>query len=277
MLSPLIVALAIGLALVDSAQARGQDQQEKSQPLNFDVASIRPASPGQHQILLQLTPDGLRSEGAPLYMLMWQALAVPNNRIQGAPEWTRSAYYNIEAKVDSQDLSLWQSLPRNEQWQTVLRLLEERFNLKFHHESKVTQAYTLVVPESGRTKLKDASSSDKDIQPKQAPPRFSRTEHGIELKLQETSVSDFAKVLADALGQTVTDGTGLNGKYDFNLDYSDTPERTEPMNAADAPSSADFWPSIFTAVQEQLGLKLVSRKIPTDMIIIDQIERPSTN
>ncbi len=272
-----ICALAAAFDLCNSTQTCAQDKQVNEVPLEFIVASIHPASPGPHSaIRLQLTPDGLRSEGVPVYMVLWQALGVPNNRIFGAPDWTRTAYYDIEAKVDSSEVSRWQSLPQKEKWQVVLLLLDNRFGLKWHHESRAMQSYTHMVGKGG-PKMKDTAPTETESKTIQIPPRISRSDKGVELRLNAASIQEFASALTNILGSTVTDATGLAGRYDFILDYSNEPVGAVPMDPKSDSPSEDSWPSIFTALQEKLGLKLESRKEPADVVIIEQIQRPTSN
>lgn len=269
-------ALTAALGLGTSALARTQNQEEKVAPVRFVISSIRPVPQGPHRVSLRLTPDGLMSEGAPLYMVLWQALGVPNDRIFGAPDWTRTACYDIEARVDSDEVSRWQSLSQKDQWQVVLLLLEDRFGLKLHHESRAMRAYNLVVAKGG-PRMNDSAQAEAGALPKPVTPRFSRTEKGLELKVNGASSADLTNALANALGSTVTDATGLTGKYNFTLDYSEERDGAATMAPDSESHSADSWPSIFTALQEQLGLKLEPKKEPVDVIVLDQIQKPTSN
>ena len=169
-------------------------------------------------------------------------------------------------------------------------LLANRFKLAVHRETKDLPGYALVVAKNG-PKLHDAKPGDTypngikgpDGQPGQGLMIMGGL--GGPLTGQGINIENLVRVLSQQLGRTILDETGLTGKYDFTLKW--TPDdRAGPISAAnqgggsrsdDAPSSDSSGPSIFTAIQEQLGLKLESRKVPVEMLVIDHVEAPSEN
>jgi uncharacterized protein (TIGR03435 family) len=154
----------------------------------------------------------------------------------------------------------------------VQNLLAQRFALKFHEEKRKMTAFALTVGKNGpkMTKTADASLS----------PNFSANPLGV-LGAQSATMGDFAHSLQGAiLGQPVVDNTGLSGRWDFTLKW--TPDETQfagapvkvPPPAAD---DANAPPPLFTAIQEQLGLKLEAQKVDAPVILVDHVEHPSPN
>ena len=148
----------------------------------------------------------------------------------------------------------------------LLPVLEERFNLKlYRHETREITVYELVVAKGG-SKLKESAPDTAGTNGN--PMRRSMLLNGIgHLESHGTSIDPLAHELSRALGRTVFDKTGLTGNYDYTLEW--TPD--------DGPPTDTVGPSLFTAVQEQLGLKLEAQKEPVDVVVIDHIDKPSPN
>jgi bla regulator protein blaR1 len=296
----------------------------------FDVASIKPhKSEGMMMRAgFRITPDGVSIFGVPLSMLVNQAFELPEDRILSVPAWTRSARYDIEAKVDPSEAPQLEKLTREQRMEMMLPLLENRFGLKFHHETKVMNVYTLVVDKGG-PKLQPAKPEedlgseigdarkigsgepDEASQPAIAgsnvalgkpsgdgksgdgggpmmkPPKgamiMQMSTQGMTIRGRGVTTAELAGAIERAVGATVIDKTGLNGKYDYTLTFAPEmgagamgglPPGRPPSGEPEPQASG---PSVFTAVREQLGLKLVARKEPVDAIVIDHIEKPSPN
>jgi uncharacterized protein (TIGR03435 family) len=175
--------------------------------------------------------------------------------------------FDIEGKPDTP------GTPSVEQSRVMLRkLLADRFQLKFHHAKKELSAYVLKVTKGGPKLTQDMGD------PKGLPGLFG---HGLGvLSVRNATMGDFASTMQDpVLDRPVVDQTGLTGKWDFTLKW--TPDETQYAvlggYKAPAAESADAPPDLFTAIQEQLGLKLESTKAPVDVLVIDHVERPSAN
>jgi uncharacterized protein (TIGR03435 family) len=139
------------------------------------------------------------------------------------------------------------------------QLLADRFALRLHRETKEITIYSLIVGKNG-PKLKEGGS---------AGPYLSRPSPG-RLAGQRASMSSLASALAGNLGRPVIDNTGLKGGYDFSLEWT-------ADAAPDAVPADTSGPSLFTALQDQLGLRLESKKAPIEVLIIDRAEKPSPN
>ena len=179
------------------------------------------------------------------------------------PEWLKSERYDIVAKVPP-------DMPKDrmkayEQLQLMMQsLLTDRFKLVVHHESKVMSAYALVVGKNP-PKLNDAE------------PGSHRMSVGPASMKGQTPMSHFADLLSQKLDRPVVDLTDLKGVYEINLEWSPDEQMAEPgVNTTVTDNAAK--PSIFTAIQEQIGLKLEARKLPVDVLAVDHAEKvPSEN
>jgi uncharacterized protein (TIGR03435 family) len=227
-------------------------------------------------------------------MVLETALGVPDDHIVGAPPWATTGRYDIEAKVVPEDAIKLDKLKDADRRAMLIPLLAERFNLKYHHETRVRPTYALVVAKGGPRLTKGEPEPPEGFKPvKEEPGTPPENEHykimTIPGRIEADSVPMY--ILADqltrlrALGRTVVDKTGLTGNYNFTLRW--TPDSlpfhmmsdpdglsaaTQSEDSADAAAS-----SLFTSIQEQLGLKLVPEKQSVDVIVIDRIDPPSPN
>lgn len=261
----------------------------------FDVATIKPAAGSDGRVAFMFVPGGIRLDGVPAQMLLRQAFNVEDDHIIGAPAWVKTKRYDLQAKVSPEDAPRLDKLKINERQAMLLPLLVERFNLKYHHETRELPGYELVVAKSGpKMKVSDIQpppprAPDPTSNPKpdgpggdmpRGPRLMMRPGH---LDSQGTNMEMLSRVLSQQLSRTVTDKTGLKGNYDFTLQWTpDDAPPPVPGGADGGPPHNDnasdtTGPSLFTAVQEQLGLKLESTKGMADVIVIDHIDAPSEN
>jgi uncharacterized protein (TIGR03435 family) len=254
----------------------------------FEVVSIKPNKGDSMMSRIMMTPDGISVSNVPLHGLIREAFGVSDDRLVGAPGWINSDRFDIEGKVTVDDVPKLKLLTPQQRGAMLLPVFEDRFALKFHHETKDLTQYVLVIAKGG-PKLKEAKAGD-------AYPNGFKGPDGVahagmfrmgrgELTAQGVELAILVRQLSFQFGSTVVNKTGLTGKYDFDLKW--TPDETagpllKPPEGgqpgADSPAPpATPGPSIFTALQEQLGLKLESHKEPGDVIVIDHIEPPSPN
>jgi uncharacterized protein (TIGR03435 family) len=147
-------------------------------------------------------------------------------------------------------------------------LLEERFKLKVHRETREMPEYRLVIAKGG-SKLREYRKEDGDT--RQMGTRIGR---GL-IDAHGTEFNELVFFLRSELGRPVIDATGLTGKFDFKLEW--VPDESQPNSGGDAPPPDATGASIFAAIQEQLGLKLEAMKGPVEMLVIDHVEKPSEN
>src|ERR1700722_13255358 len=287
------VAVPIMFGLLHATQSRAgtQDQNAPATSPVFDVASIKPNKSGTNMVRLMYSPDGLSATNGTVQMLINAAYGVENNQISGGPSWLNSDKYDIEAKMDSSTADELRKLSEDErrvERQHMLQaLLADRFTLTIHRESKGIPVYALVCSKDG-PKFQEAKPGDTYANGVKGPDGHSGAGMMLmgngTLTGQGVPLTNLVRLLTRELGRTVIDKTGLTSKYDFTLKWAE--ERQAPMfkgtegsppGTGSAPAPESSGPSIFTAVQEQLGLKLESEKGQVDALIIDHVEKPSEN
>jgi len=231
-------------------------------------------------MMLMFQPDGVRMTGTPVQMILRAAFGVEDDRIIGASSWVKTDRFDIEAKVAPEDAPKLDKIKRDERMLMLQPLLADRFGLKFHHETREMPVYALVIAKGGprlKESTPDAASGDG------SPARHSTMIHGRgKIEGQGSSMEALLHLLSPLVGRTILDKTGLAGSYDYTLNW--TPDFLPPPGGAEGgpPPSGDSapdpnGPSLFSALQEQLGLRLESQKGPVDVIVIDHIEQPSPN
>jgi uncharacterized protein (TIGR03435 family) len=240
--------------------------------LTFEVASIRldKSNSGAASVGFGAKGNRFTASNLPLIWLIRYAYNVNDDQVLNTPSWLNTEHYDIEAEFPEADADWLHKLSPEKQMLLLRPLLEDRFKLRVHHETKMTQVYELVVGKNG-PKIKEAKLGDtypngiKAPDGTTGPGRFYLTVgQQDQLISQAFTMNRLAQILSKQLGIHVIDKTGLAGKYDLTLQWA--PDE-----------SPGGGPSIFTAVQEQLGLRLESAKLPVDCLVIDHVERPSPN
>jgi uncharacterized protein (TIGR03435 family) len=284
------------------AQAGGQSA---NQPLpQFEVASIKPNKSGDGRVLLGIQPGGrFTATNVTLRMLIRNAYQLQDFQITGGPGWLAEDHFDIVAKAESGD-GLGDPFRADQSGQPsrgqlmIRALLAERFKLVVHDETRDMPIYALVVARSDGKLGPQLKPSEVDCAAMAAargrgpmlPPApgqpGDRPQCGIRIGMGNMAVggapiSQVANALANFVGRTVVDKTGLTGSYEFTLTW--TPDQM-PQRPPGAPEPLvngvpidPNGPSIFTAVQEQLGLKLDSQRGPVKILVIDRAEHPTEN
>jgi uncharacterized protein (TIGR03435 family) len=221
----------------------------------FEVATIKPSKPEEHGPRFQFEGRRFSVIHTSLIDLVNFASGLQQRQILDAPDWVASERYDISAVPDGQ------GEPSIQQWQSMVKkLMTDRFQLKFHYEKRELPVYLLTVARSG-PKLKRSDLNG---------PAGLGGGPG-NLGATNATIADIAELLGHGfLDRPVVDQTGLTGRFDLTL-------RWTPAELQSSTENADAPPELFTAIQEQLGLKLVSTKAPVDVIVIDRVERPSAN
>lgn len=231
--------------------------QQTANRLTFEVASIRPSPPDEVGVFFRpLGGGGLRVTGATLKNLIFYAYGVREFLVSGGPGWVETERFDIEGRAGSSPPE--PAPPKDEQRERIERLrnlLVDRFQLAFHRETREQPVYALVTAKSG-PKVHESAETNSRIRMN----RGTITGHAIGIGL-------LAVNLSNALERLVIDKTGLTGKYDFELKWA--PEAAPPPDADP--------PSLFTALSEQLGLRLESQKAPVEIFVIDAVEKPTEN
>jgi uncharacterized protein (TIGR03435 family) len=201
-------------------------------------------------------------------------------QISGGPAWLDSTRYDVIAKREGK-------FEPNEQPLMIQSLLKDRFQLAIHRDTRELPVYALVVVRRdgklgpGLTDSKEGSCTPPD--PTKPPPEPPTqwcgwiTSGRRELIATSVRVSDLAPTLSRLLGRTVVDKTALTGKFDIKLEWA-ADETVQPTSDGAMPPVSDTAsPSIFTAFQEQLGLRIESQKGPVEILVVNRAERPSAN
>jgi uncharacterized protein (TIGR03435 family) len=231
------------------ADARGQS------PTSFEVAAIRPTTNNQGGPTGLNVFDGglLRITNATVRFLILATFRIQKDQIAGGPGWLDSDRFDIEAKTGRPEKTAQDQIPP-----LLENLLAERFHFKFHRETRELTVNLLDIDKSGPKLKSSAEGTATDMNMSYGPGKTQLTGTGVDTK-------SLAAGLGLSLGRIVVDQTGLKGNYDLTLEWS-------PDQADDATT-----PSLFTALREQLGLRLYSGKAPVEVVVIDNVEKPSEN
>jgi len=275
------VALLIVVAVLS---VRAQERIPAGPPPNgptFDVVSIKRVTDIRNQRSIGDQPGGkFVLSGMAIAPMIRTAYAADTSDLVGAPDWVNAETYDLTAQAG-------RDVPRDEMTAMLQAMLADKFKLVVHYEIQERPVYALMLARADGRLGPHIRKSDLDCDAIQAarragskvpPPATSngapacgmsmRGTQGMEVLLGARPLSTLASSFGSATGRVVVDKTGLTGNYDVTLNYM-------PQPKADAPPDAP--PNIFTALQEQLGLKLEPDRAPLKILVIDRIERPTEN
>jgi uncharacterized protein (TIGR03435 family) len=226
----------------------------------FDVASIKPARPEARGYSIRPFPGRLSTENVTLKLLIAEAYHVYDFQISG-PKWIDSERYDLEAKIGGD------APPTKAQLRAILqKLLADRFGLSVRRESKEMPVFMLEAGKGGST-LQPAKHPD-------SPVGF-RVFQRRQITAENAPLEHLTDALTWFLGRPVLDRTGLEGSFDYKLEWS--PDETQLRSQEAPPETDGNTPSLAAALQQQVGLKLASGKGPVDLIVVEKAERPKAN
>ncbi len=260
--------LLAALALAQTATALGQTP---APALTFEVTSVKRSHVGTSSSHSGMDNSRFIALNVTVKNLMqYTAFDLPEPRILGGPRWLTSARFDIEAKLDATTFAEWNRLDRHQHALAgramFQQLLADRFHLRYHWETHTLPLYALVVAKSG-PHLRPSNQIDADTD----------TNDG-QIDAKGVTLAQFAQTLTQELshdlGRIVIDQTSLPGLFDLTLKWTPDTE-SQPTSATDAAPNAA--PPLFTALQEQLGLKLIPTKGPVQVLVIDQLDPPAEN
>ena len=272
-----LLVLQCGLYL--HAQAPIVEEPGYTPTLTFDVATIRPVQPTDANFHASVAspPHSSRFEIAnlPIKTLLQIAYGF-DAPVVGAPDWVANTFYTIQARsdeaADARLAQLTTNEVRLEKRNAIRVLLAERFGLKTHMETRNSAIYNLVVAKGG-VKMQAAPAPPPGAEGETPPPPpptdilAHGSQHGLEFNAKNSSMRAIAGVLSSMVEAPVMDKTGLTGIYNYTLQFGRDWSDHDP----------DSFPSIFTAVQEQLGLKLEAEHESVPNLVVDQITKPTEN
>lgn len=226
----------------------------------FVVATIKPAR-ADEPLMIQIQGRRFATAGASLADIMKYAYGVHISQIVGGPEWVDTAKFDLladpgtDARPASDDMK-----------KMVQRLVEDRFKLMYHRAVRELPVYAVVVAKSGPKLTKTTKDAGIPVAGYRPTGR---------LGVGNATLTDFAGFLQRyVMDRPVVDRTGIPGRYEFDLAWTPDGAQLNGRPASDDPGAP---PGLFTAIQEQLGLKLEAVKAPVEVMVIDHVERPSEN
>jgi uncharacterized protein (TIGR03435 family) len=250
-----IVLIAVSFAFL-AIVALGQNAEIK--PLTWDAISIKPHHSLDGSAMTRILPDGYEMVNMSIHSLVFEAFDIRSgDQITGWPSWANSDRFDVLAKMDEDTTAAFEKLngkDHAQQWHLLMRqILEDRFAFKFHTEQRVLPVFNMIVVKQG-SKLKPSAPGEA-ASSWMSPGKFSA---------KALSAEAIVASIGGMAGRVTFDKTGLTGLYDIELTWS--PD-----------GNPESGPEIFTALQEQLGLKLEPAKAPLDVVVLDHNERPSEN
>jgi uncharacterized protein (TIGR03435 family) len=298
-----IIAGGIPIAVGAMNFAQTAAPSQANQQFRFEVASVRAAKSGTQNFMIRMNPGGrFSASGITLKSLLEIAYDVKDAQVAGLPPWADSERYEIEAKPDETSLAAFNKLPRDEREAAMRQMLQElatdRFKLSLSHETKDLPVYVLAVAKNG-PKFRESAFKPPETLPDAPPGPGARPMHmgehremigeGMringrgELSATYGAMKMLVNVLSRIVGKPIVDKTGLTGRYDFTLKWTPDEAQLAAMPGGprrpgdDAPPPDASGPTLFTAIQEQLGLKLEAEKAPMDVLVVQHVEHPSEN
>jgi bla regulator protein blaR1 len=298
-----ILALsAAAAATLSAAWPAAQAPQTPAAQPSFEVASIKPNNSGDGRVMMQNQPGRFIATNVTLRLLIRNAYQLQDFQITGGPGWMASDHFDINAKVPDEFRAMAPPAPGSGPGplQLMIRaLLADRFKLVVHNETKDSPIYALILARSDGKLGPGLKKSDTDCaamfaagrarggampppgppQPGEPMPCGIRIGPG-NMAVGGASLSQVANSLGMFAGRIVLDRTGLTGNFDFSLTWTPDQMPQRPPGAPEGPPQFNGvavdpnGPSLFTAVQEQLGLKLDSQRGPVEVLVIDRAEKP---
>ena len=261
------VATALSLCGTVSGTAQGQDTGKpapvkamaKDADPDWEVATVKASDPndgkgqrfglqGKHALFLDTTVEQ--------FLLL--GYGVQKSQLAGEPDWVKTTRWNVDGISDVDGQPSWP------QTQGLIRkILAERFGLQLHHEQRAMPVFALTVAKGGPKIVANTSDPNGWMNQQNGESNGRHTE-----TLKNTSMADLALILQFHVDRPVVDQTGLKGRYDFKLQWTMDDAQTTAPDAA---------PGLFTAIQDQIGLKLERVTAPADVLVIDKVERPGEN
>jgi uncharacterized protein (TIGR03435 family) len=254
----------LAIALADPAQTTSPAETEPAaKGPAFEVVSVRQNKSGDSKMAWWPTANGFEARNISVRQLIVCAYDLRfSNEVAGLPPWTDTERFDVDAKMDEDAAARFQKLNPQQQWKQIQLMLQsllaDRFALKMHREPRELPVYDLVLAKGG-VKLTASHA---------AQPVYRAKGHG-QIDFEKAQIWDLIYGLSSDpdVDRPIVDKTGLTGRYDMQLKW--TPNASQ--------EATDPGLSIFTALEEQLGLKLVASKGPVDVIVVDHVERPSDN
>lgn len=234
-------------------------------PTVFEVATVKPSEPNRPGKLFTVRGREVLTINTTLADLITFAYDLHLRQIVGGPSWMEADKYDVTGRPQAE------GVPNVVQLRGHIRqLLEDRFKLAIHREKRTLPAYALTIA-GGGPKMRKNDANPNGL------PGLGFKALGV-LGVVNATMADFAGTLQGAvLDRPVVDRTGLEGRYDFTLEWTPDESQFRTFGSAPPPPPDAKLPGLFTAIQEQVGLRLESVNAPVEVIVIDRVDKPSEN
>lgn len=270
------LACAVSLLFLSASAICAQTPHPK--PPNFDVVSIRPNNTGSGSISVSIDEDHFEMTNVTFAIMLRNAFDMKPAQILNLPGWAESQHFDVKGKVIDGDIEALKKMTDEERRPMFQAMIQERFGLQFHMSTKDMSVYELVVAKGGPKMKALPPQTDAEKEAERGSDKMSRGSvnmnrdaEGAHLTTVGITMARLASVLSDRAGRPVLDKTNLTGDYTVELRWS-------PEDAAPHPDSpANQLPSLFTALQEELGLRMVSTHGDVPTMVVDHVDRPSEN
>jgi uncharacterized protein (TIGR03435 family) len=290
----LAAPIVIGLASATPSRAESPEAGANTTAPVLQSVTIKPsetaaaaAEGGKRNRMFKMMymPDGFTASGVPLQTIVQEAYGVQASQIEGAPEWLKTEGYDVDIKMDQPETG--QLRPHDPASKQILQeVLADRLQLKLHSETKTLPAYALEVAEGG-SKLQAAPASNQQPGEPGGLGTFSIGMHRTKaesdagttmaLTAQGMTLAELTEHLSHAVRAPVVDKSGLKGTYNFSLQWTRDASDAKDTNAAPADNTRPPEASLTSALQQQLGLKLVPQNEPVQVLVIDHVEKPAAD
>jgi bla regulator protein BlaR1 len=261
LLGTAVLSMPFAAGVINARQLHAQAVETTK---TFEVVSIHPERDVTN-MSMSLTQTSWDTTGAPLKTLLIAAFSLKDFQILSAPSWVSSERYTIHARLP-EEMSKLPDEERGKQFEPMLQsMLIDRFHLRYHWTTQEFPVYSLVIDRGGPM-LPAAAPEDK----------YSLVVSQDLYEAHAITMTDFADNLGSNLDRIVQDRTGLTGRYTFKLNYPPSANADTPFSAAPS-SQTESEGRLFSALKDQLGLKLVTEKRPVRMLVIDDIQRTTPN
>lgn len=259
--------------IVVAAATHGQQPAPSTTLPAYDVVTIRPNNSLSGSTRMSTNPGILTFTNVTLKQMLAYAYGIREGLISGLPNWAESAHFDVSAKVVDPDMAALKAMTSPQRSAMLQPILADRFSAIVHTETRQLPVFDLVLTKGGPKFKEYIPPVGED--PKKGPGlgAGSINIHNSDMNATGIPMTSLAETLARQVDETVIDKTGLPGKYNLELKF--TPDNARMNGQPLEPT--DEAPSLFTALQEQLGLKLVPAKGPVPTLVVDQIKQPTEN
>jgi uncharacterized protein (TIGR03435 family) len=259
-----LLAVTAAMAQIDQGSSGNAAQTQE-----FEVAAIREHPPGDGSSSIMMPPGRYEATNVTVKTLIEEAYNVPADQISGGPPWLEKQRFDVSAKISDESWEQIRKLRSTDQEEPIhgmlQALLQDRFQLILSHQPRELRVYALVQARGG-AKLRPHGA--RKLNGGEEEPRGADSGSSYMMATQlDVPVTELANFLAAHMGRTVLDQTGLEGRFDIELKVAVPPDSR--------PDGVDT--ALFQALDDQLGLKLVSRTATVDTIRVDRLEEPSEN